>query len=79
MIFDKNRKGKSSEEIRQAKILATGYLMENAEIITIFNYQLREFDRFTSFIVIHTHKSHFWKKATFGTPDTKTPISLKRV
>ena len=55
--------------------------MKNSEIITIFKYQLHEFDGFTSFIVntVHTKKSHFWKKDTFGTPKTKTNITLKRV
>ena len=53
--------------------------MKNAEIITIFKYQLREFDGFTSFIVNTHEKSHFWKKDTFGAPKTKTNITLKRV
>ena len=44
--------------------LATGYLMKNAEIITIFNYQFREFDRFTSFIVNTHEKIAFLEKMT---------------
>ena len=53
--------------------------MKNTEIITIFIYQFREFDRFTSFIVNTHEKIAFLEKDTFGAPKTKTNITLKLV